>query len=143
MVPSTLTATRVGAMSSRPARMTVAGLLFSRGGRGSANVAYPAAELDPGVQAQLVEDVGEVGFNGALRQEQPGRDLLVGEAVGDEPGDFQFPAGEPKGRFGPGKRRRLRRLFAFHREGGTFADRHGQAAGEHGLKRLAAKPLDG
>jgi len=74
--------------------MTVAGLLFSRGGRGSGHVAYPAAELDPGVQAQLVEDVGEVGLNGALRQEQPGRDLLVGEVSGDEPGDFQLPAGE-------------------------------------------------
>src|SRR5215831_10768675 len=110
MVPSTLTATRVGAMSSRPARMTVAGLLFSRGGRGSGHLSDPAAELDSGIQAQLVEDVGEVGFNGALRQEQPGRDLLVGEVGGDEPGDFCLPAGESKGPFCPGTGRRLRRL---------------------------------
>ena len=74
--------------------MTVAGLLSTRGCPGSGHVGHPAAELNPRVQAQLVEDVGEVGLNGALRQEQPGRDLLVGEVSGDEPGDFQLPAGE-------------------------------------------------
>src|SRR5215471_6784874 len=135
MVPSPTSATRVGAMSSRPARMTVAGLLFSRGGRGSGYLSDPAAELDPGVQAQLVEDVGDMGLNGALRQEQPGRDLLVGEAAGNKPGDFQLPAGESKGPVGLGKEWRLRRLFAFHGKGGAFADRHGAATRERGRKR--------
>ena len=74
--------------------MTVAGLLSTRGCPGSGHVGHPAAELNPRVQAQLVENVGEVSLNGALRQEQPGRDLLVGEVSGDEPGDFQLPAGE-------------------------------------------------
>jgi hypothetical protein len=45
----------------------------------------PASELDPGVQGELVEDVDDVGFHGALGQEQPGRDLPIGEVVRDKP----------------------------------------------------------
>src|SRR5215472_6188303 len=43
----------------------------------------PAADLSPGVEAELVEDIGDMGFHGARGQEQPGRDLPVGKVVRD------------------------------------------------------------
>jgi len=49
-----------------------------------------ALELRP----SLFEDVGDVGLDGALGQEQPGFYLPVAEAAGDKLGDVQFPAGE-------------------------------------------------
>jgi hypothetical protein len=62
----------------------------------------PAADLGSGVQAELVEDVGDVGLDGALGQEQPGCYLVVAEAVGGKLGDLQFPAGEDRARLSPG-----------------------------------------
>src|SRR5260221_9698280 len=38
----------------------------------AASRAPAAAELGPGVEAKLVRDIGDVGLNGALGQEQPG-----------------------------------------------------------------------
>ncbi len=46
-----------------------------------------AADLDPGVEAQLVEEIGDAGLNSAPGQEQPGCDLLVVEVADDEPRD--------------------------------------------------------
>src|SRR5262245_12727284 len=79
-------------------------------------VGYPAAELDPGAEAQLVQDVGDMGLHGSLGQEQPGRDLLVAEVVGDEPRDVQLPTGERSVRLGLDNRRWLGRLHIFNRE---------------------------
>ena len=42
-----------------------------------------------------------MGLDGAFRQEQPVRDLLVGEAVRNEPSNVQLPAGQQGMRTGP------------------------------------------
>jgi hypothetical protein len=82
-----------------------------------------------------------VSFHGALGQEQPGRDLPVGEVLRDEPRYLQLPAGEfglPRGLGGrPGW------LPALGGEGDTLVDRHRAAAGERRVERLLAKPMDG
>ena len=44
-------------------------------------------------EAQLVEDVGDVGLDGALGQEQPGCYLPVAEAARDKLGDLPVPCG--------------------------------------------------
>ncbi len=41
----------------------------------------PARDLDPGVDPEVVEDVGDVRLDGPLGQEQTGGDLLVAEAL--------------------------------------------------------------
>ncbi len=63
-----------------------------RGGAGlirSRLLCCPAGDLDAGVDAEAVEDLGHVRLDGALGQEQAGADLLVAEALGDEPGDLE------------------------------------------------------
>ena len=63
-----------------------------RGGAGlirSRLLCCPAGDLDAGVDAEAVEDFGHVRLDGALGQEQAGADLLVAEALGDEPGDLE------------------------------------------------------
>jgi hypothetical protein len=51
-------------------------------------------------EPKLGQDVFYVGFRGPLGDHQPGGDLLVGTAFGDEVGDLLFAAGE--GRLGDG-----------------------------------------
>src|SRR5579859_5926780 len=103
----------------------------------------PAADLDPGVEPKFVEHVGDVGLNGALGQEQPGCNLLIAEAVRDEPGDFELPAGERGRRLVPDGHDGLWPLRAAGCEGGAFVDCHGAAAGECSVMRLGAEPTTG
>src|SRR5215470_12171696 len=112
------------------------------GGRGSGSlgdVGYPPGELDPGVEAQLVEDVGDVRFDGALGQEKPGCDLAVAEVVGDEPGDVQLPAGEHDPRPGLDRRGRPGRLLVVNGEGSAFVDRHRESTPEGRVESARAK----
>src|SRR5215470_4913739 len=65
-----------------PGRFSIpasSGLRKLRGGPAG----QPAADLGPGVEAQLIEDVGDVGLDSALGQEQPGCYLPVAEAASD------------------------------------------------------------
>jgi hypothetical protein len=41
-----------------------------------------------------VEDLGDVGFDGAFGDVQPGGDGPVGQALGDQPEDLSFPLAE-------------------------------------------------
>lgn len=83
-----------------------------------------------------------MGFHGPFGQEQPVRDLPVGEIVRDEPGYFQLPGGEGGIRNRPNGRRRLVSELVRHGEGDTFVDRHRAAAGVRGVKRLLADSPD-
>jgi hypothetical protein len=47
------------------------------------------------VQLQLAERVLHVVLHGAVRQDQPGGDLLVGHAGGDHAEDFGLALGQP------------------------------------------------
>src|SRR5215471_11299916 len=60
----------------RELRGSGGGVLLVRAG-------HPAGQLDPGVEPQLVEHVGDVGRHGPLRDEEPGGDLMGGQTVGD------------------------------------------------------------
>jgi len=51
-------------------------------------------QVSPGGDAQLVEGVPKVGFDGGLGDEQVLGDLPVGQAVGGQAGDPPFDAGE-------------------------------------------------
>src|SRR5262249_27950290 len=69
--------------------------------------------------------------------------LLVGEVVRDELGDFQLPSSENGAPPGFGGWCRLWPLPAAQREGHTFVEGHGAAAGESSVIRRAAEPLTG
>jgi hypothetical protein len=45
-------------------------------------------------EAELLEDLGDVGFHGAFGDIQPGGDGPVGHALGDQPEDLSFPLTE-------------------------------------------------
>src|SRR5450759_2156120 len=47
----------------------------------------PARDLRPRPEAKLVEDAADVAVDGTLRDEQPGADLLVAQAVRDQARD--------------------------------------------------------
>jgi hypothetical protein len=51
-------------------------------------------DVDPAAHAELGQDVGDVGFDGAARQAQLVGDLGVGSALGDEVRDAGFAASE-------------------------------------------------
>lgn len=51
-------------------------------------------ELHPGSEAELGQDVGDVGVDRVAGQEEPLGDLPVGEALGDEGGDDPFGVGQ-------------------------------------------------
>jgi hypothetical protein len=53
-----------------------------------------AGEMDAGCEAGLSVDVGEVGLDGSWRDEQSGRDVGVGEPVGDQSGDVELSGRE-------------------------------------------------
>jgi hypothetical protein len=57
-------------------------------------------QLDPVVQLQLAQGVLHVVLHGAVRQHQPGGDLLVGQAGSDHAQDFGLALGQPRGRPG-------------------------------------------
>src|SRR5687767_14328421 len=72
------------------ARDPVSGLVDARSGQ--------AAELPPGGDPELAEDVAQVRVDGARAEEEPGRDLLRGGAGGDLSGDVSLLHGELVGR---------------------------------------------
>ena len=78
-------------------------------------------DLPAGRDVELVEDVAQMGFDGARAQEQLGTDLPVGRPRGDQPGDVQLLGGECVGRLGG----TFARLFAGSPQlpGGTFGER--------------------
>src|SRR5256885_15451409 len=55
----------------------------------------PAGDLGPGVEAELVEDAADVAVHGALGNEQACPDLLVAQALGDQPSHVGLPPPEP------------------------------------------------
>src|SRR5215471_10277821 len=58
---------------------------------------HPGGDLGAGVDAELVQDVPDVAVHGALGDEQPRPDLLVGQAFSDQPRDIGLPLGEQPG----------------------------------------------
>src|SRR6266516_1427629 len=55
---------------------------------------HPGVDLGPRVEAELVQDAADVAVDGALGYEQARSDLLVGQAVGDQPCDVGLPLPE-------------------------------------------------
>src|SRR6185503_19480926 len=51
---------------------------------------YPGA----GGEAELAQDVGDVAFRGALRDDQLAGDVLVAQSAPDQGGDLLFPPGQ-------------------------------------------------
>jgi len=99
-------------------------------------VGQPAADLGPGVEALLVEDVGDVGLDGALGQEQAGCDLPVAEVVREELGDVEFSAGEHGARLGLDRwRRRALEPLGSGSERDPFGDRQRATLGGGGVER--------
>src|SRR5436190_20125803 len=84
---------------------------------------YPGGDLGPGAEAELVQDAADVAVDGALGDEQPRADLLVGQAVGDQPGDVRLARAERPGR-GRSRvgRARARRARARRLPGGGLAE---------------------
>src|SRR5262245_2717760 len=67
------------------------------GGRVSLDEAGLVGEhdgLDPVAEAELLEDVGDVGLDGCLADEELLPDLVVGQAAGDEPQNIPLARGE-------------------------------------------------
>src|SRR5215471_8071620 len=58
----------------------------------------PAGDLGAGVEAELVQNAADVALHGALRYEQAGPDLLVAQALGDQPCDLLFSLAQQPGR---------------------------------------------
>jgi hypothetical protein len=53
-----------------------------------------ARDVDARAGVQLAEHVSDVRLDGLLAERQLARDLAVGLAVDDEPGDLQLPLGQ-------------------------------------------------
>src|SRR6516162_1810757 len=81
---------RIGDLAGAGVR-TRAGGAWS-GGTGAGHAV--AHELGAGGDAQLGEDLPEVVVDGARAEVQLRCDLLVGQALGDQPGDLQFLRGQ-------------------------------------------------
>src|SRR2546423_5172133 len=64
----------------------------------------PGGDLGAAGEAELDEDVLDVALHGSLGEHQAGGDLLVGQALGDQPGDLALAAGQsrPRRRLGGG-----------------------------------------
>src|SRR6478672_8684609 len=57
-------------------------------------------QLGPGRDAELAEHVAQVEVDGARAEEQPGRDVPVGQALPDQAGDLPLLGGERRARRG-------------------------------------------
>src|SRR4029453_16259902 len=55
---------------------------------------HPAVLVGRLGQAEFLEDLGDVGFDGAFGDDQPGGAGPVGPALGDQPEDLSFPLAE-------------------------------------------------
>src|ERR1035441_7858910 len=93
----------------------------------AAGAGQPAGELDPRVQAELVEHVRHMRLHGSLGEKEPGRDLVVAHVVCDQARDLQLPLRKWRLSFGF-DRNRPRRQLLFRREGHCIIDRHREAA---------------
>ena len=51
---------------------------------------YPCGDLGARAETELIENAADVAVDRALGYEQAGSDLLVGQAIGDQPRDFGF-----------------------------------------------------
>src|SRR5262249_56052319 len=84
----------------------------------------PTGELGARVDPELVEHVGDVRLDRAVRDEQSDRNLAVSEPLGDQPSDLQLaPAEDWRGRGGGPSQLRFRpaedvlaRLARAHRQ---------------------------
>src|SRR2546423_11193650 len=56
----------------------------------------PGGDLGAAGEAELDEDVLHVALHGSLGEHQAGGDLLVGQALGDQPGDLALAAGQSR-----------------------------------------------
>src|SRR5438045_4151636 len=65
------------------------------GWRDQAAFDRPGGDLGARGEAELAEDVADVGLDGGFGDDQPFGDLAVGPAARDQAGDFPFPCGEP------------------------------------------------
>jgi hypothetical protein len=54
----------------------------------------PDGELGAGGEAEFGQDAFDVAFGGALGDDQPGGDFLVGQALRDQIGDLPLAPGE-------------------------------------------------
>jgi hypothetical protein len=55
-------------------------------------------DLHPVAQIEFGEDAGDVALDGGLAEAEPGGDLGVGQALGDQPDDVEFAFAEVPGR---------------------------------------------
>src|SRR5918992_5551873 len=62
------------------------------------SVAVPLAQrahhTDPGADAELGEDPRQMGLNGAIADEKPLGDLMIGAPLGHQGGDLELPPGQ-------------------------------------------------
>src|SRR3954468_4240849 len=80
---------RVRQMDSGSART-----LTKRGPSVPVPLAQRAHHTDPGTDAQLGEYPGQMGLHGAVADEQPLGDLVVGAALGHQLGHLELPSGQ-------------------------------------------------
>jgi hypothetical protein len=64
------------------------------GAEGGENCQHPAVLVGRLGEAEFLEDLGDLGLDGALGDDQPGGDGPVGYALGDQPQDLSFPLAE-------------------------------------------------
>src|SRR5215472_12269728 len=65
-----------------------------RGNASALRRRHPGGDLGAGVDAELVQDAPDMAVHGALGDEQPRPDLLVGQALSDQPRDVGLPLGK-------------------------------------------------
>src|ERR1044071_8511766 len=70
----------------------------SRSRRGDALLDRPGRDLGAGAEAELVEDVLDVGVGGALGDHELVGDLAVGQPPRDQGGDLDLAVGQRVGR---------------------------------------------
>src|SRR5262245_24996336 len=68
-----------------------------RVGAGGPDLSAPGGDLGARAETQLVEDATHVTVHSVLRDEQPSTDLLVAQALGDQPRDLALALAERRG----------------------------------------------
>src|SRR6266446_10647656 len=90
-------------------------------GRLPAGRGDPAGDLGSRAESELVQDAAHVTVDGALGNEQPGSDLLVGQALGYQPGHVRLPLRQ-RARIGSWRRTRDAMIrLAEHEPDGTVS----------------------
>src|SRR5262249_42878715 len=88
----------------------------------------PTGNLGPRVEAQLIQDVPDMRFNGALGDHQLGAYLLTREPLRDKSSYFLFAPRQARGRPSARRRRWFRWHLLIQDEGHAVIDRHRQSA---------------